>query len=76
MKKALLAAAALVALPVMAQAQSPSPGVYIGAEGGINWLLNFNANTNIPAFADGEREPDDGLDGRWRDRLRLCRPAR
>ena len=49
MKKALMAAAALVALPVMAQAQSPSPGVYIGAEGGINWLLNFNANTNIPA---------------------------
>src|SRR5262245_35570361 len=44
MKKALMAAAALVALPVMAQAQSPSPGVYIGAEGGINWLLNFNAS--------------------------------
>ena len=38
MKKALLAAAAIVALPVMAQAQSPSPGVYIGAEGGVNWL--------------------------------------
>jgi outer membrane protein OmpA-like peptidoglycan-associated protein len=50
MKKALMAAAAFVALPVMAQAQSPSPGVYIGAEGGINWLLNFTANTNIPAF--------------------------
>ena len=49
MKKALMAAAALVALPVMAQAQSPSPGVYIGVEGGVNWLLNFNANTNIPA---------------------------
>ncbi len=48
MKKALMAAAALVALPVMAQAQSPSPGVYIGAEGGVNWLLNFNANTNLP----------------------------
>lgn len=40
MKKALMAAAALVALPVMAQAQSPSPGFYIGAEGGLNWLLN------------------------------------
>ena len=47
MKKALMAAAALVALPVMAQAQSPSPGVYIGAEGGINWLLNFNATSQI-----------------------------
>ena len=39
MKKALIAAAALVALPVMAQAQSPSPGVYIGAEGGLNLSL-------------------------------------
>ena len=40
MKKALLAAAALVALPVVAQAQVPQPGFYIGAEGGLNWLLN------------------------------------
>ncbi len=40
MKKALMAAAALVALPVMAQAQTPSSGVYIGAEGGLNWMLN------------------------------------
>src|SRR5215510_6507323 len=50
MKKVLMAAAALVALPVMAQAQSPSPGVYIGAEGGVNWLLNFNASPNNPAL--------------------------
>jgi OmpA-OmpF porin, OOP family len=40
MKKALLAAAALVTLPVVAQAQAPAPGFYIGAEGGLNWLLN------------------------------------
>jgi OOP family OmpA-OmpF porin len=40
MKKALLAAAALVALPVMAQAQAPAPGFYVGVEGGLNWLLN------------------------------------
>ena len=40
MKKALLAAAALVALPAMAQAQTAAPGFYIGAEGGLNWLLN------------------------------------
>jgi len=40
MKKAFVAAAALIALPVMAQAQTPSSGVYIGAEGGLNWLLN------------------------------------
>jgi opacity protein-like surface antigen len=50
MKKALLAAAAIVALPVAAQAQAPQPGIYIGAEGGINWLTNFTANTNIPAW--------------------------
>jgi outer membrane protein OmpA-like peptidoglycan-associated protein len=50
MKKALMAAAALIALPAIAQAQSPSPGVYIGAEGGVNWLLNFNASPNNPAF--------------------------
>jgi OOP family OmpA-OmpF porin len=40
MKKALVAAVALVALPVMAQAQTPSSGIYVGAEGGLNWLLN------------------------------------
>jgi OmpA-OmpF porin, OOP family len=44
MKKALMAAAALIALPVMAQAQTPSSGFYIGAEGGANWLLNTTAN--------------------------------
>jgi outer membrane protein OmpA-like peptidoglycan-associated protein len=50
MKKALLAAAALVALPAIAQAQTPAPGFYIGAEGGVNWLLNFNASPNNPAL--------------------------
>ena len=40
MKKALVTAAAIVAMPVMAQAQTPSSGFYIGAEGGLNWLLN------------------------------------
>src|ERR1700704_6771860 len=45
MKKVLLATAALVALPVMAQAQSqPNPGFYIGAEGGLNWMFNTTAN--------------------------------
>ena len=74
--KALMAAAALVALPVMAQAQSPSPGVYIGAEGGLNWLLNFQRQHEHPGVPNGEREPDDRLDGWRRNRLRLCRPAR
>jgi OmpA-OmpF porin, OOP family len=44
MKKALMAATALIALPVMAQAQTPSSGFYIGAEGGLNWLLNTTVN--------------------------------
>jgi OmpA-OmpF porin, OOP family len=47
-KKALLAAAALIALPAAANAQSdwfaasqPTyQGFYVGAEGGLNWLLN------------------------------------
>ena len=48
MKKALMAAAALVALPVMAQAQTPTSGFYIGAEGGLNWLLNTTiANQSV-----------------------------
>mgnify|MGYP006190634163 CR=1 FL=1 len=49
MKKALIAAAAFVALPAIAQAQTPMPGFYIGAEGGLNWMLNFNANTPVAA---------------------------
>ena len=61
MKKALMAVAALVALPVAAQAQSPAPGVYIGAEGGLNWLLNFSANTNLaPNFATVSVTPQTG----------------
>jgi outer membrane protein OmpA-like peptidoglycan-associated protein len=60
MKKALMAAAALVALPVMAQAQSPEPGVYIGAEGGLNWLLNFTANTGLAAFPTVSVTPQTG----------------
>jgi hypothetical protein len=60
MKKALMAAAALVALPVMAQAQTPSPGVYIGAEGGLNWLLNFTANTGLAALPTVSVTPQTG----------------
>ena len=41
MKKVLLAAAAVVALPAMAQAQDvQTPGVYFGVEGGLNWMFN------------------------------------
>ncbi|MFO1081177.1 MAG: OmpA family protein [Reyranellaceae bacterium] len=40
MKKVLLAAAAVIALPAIAQAQTQTPGVYVGVEGGLNWLFN------------------------------------
>jgi OmpA-OmpF porin, OOP family len=51
MKKVLLAAAAVVALPAIAEAQdvlAPVPGVYIGVEGGLNWLFNTTIlNQNV-----------------------------
>jgi OmpA-OmpF porin, OOP family len=61
MKKALLAAAALIALPVAANAQSswftptaPAyPGFYIGAEGAANWLLNNNSYVMDTGWAAG-----------------------
>src|SRR5262245_58469019 len=41
MKKVLAGAAMLAALPLAAEAQMlPAPGFYIGAEGGLNWMLN------------------------------------
>ena len=59
-KKALLAAAAILALPAAANAQSMFsssgpvyPGVYIGAEGGLNWLLNNNSYTMNTGWAVG-----------------------
>jgi outer membrane protein OmpA-like peptidoglycan-associated protein len=42
-KKSLLAATVALVLPVAAQAQTSYPGVYIGAQGGLNWLLNNNS---------------------------------
>jgi outer membrane protein OmpA-like peptidoglycan-associated protein len=61
MKKALLAAAALIALPAVANAQSswfaptgPTyPGIYIGAEGAANWLLNNNSYVMDTGWAAG-----------------------
>lgn len=40
MKKLLAAAAALIALPAALQAQTPASGLYVGAEGGLSWLLS------------------------------------
>jgi outer membrane protein OmpA-like peptidoglycan-associated protein len=58
--KALVAATALVALPAAAQSQSlfdstmPTyPGVYIGAEGALNWLLNNNSYIMETGWAAG-----------------------
>jgi OOP family OmpA-OmpF porin len=61
MRKSLLAAAAILALPAAAHAQSwfdtnavPAyPGVYIGAEGGLNWLLNNNTYQMNTGYAVG-----------------------
>ena len=60
MKRILVAAVALSALPVVTQAQSlftpnyqPSPGVYVGPEGGLNWLLNSNNYNMDLGFAVG-----------------------
>ena len=58
-KKALVAAAALVALPVAAQAQSLQyPGFYVGIEGGGNWM--FNNNVTTPFGASGTIYPQIG----------------
>ena len=48
--KKLLIAAALTALPIASQAQTPLqyPGFYISAEGGLNWM--FNTTINTPNF--------------------------
>ncbi len=60
-KKSLLAAAAILALPAVANAQSdwfrstnPTyPGFYIGAEGAANWLLNNNSYQMDTGWAAG-----------------------
>ncbi len=54
MKKALITAAALMALPIASHAQSLQyPGFYIGAEGGLNWLLNTSYPTTVSATGFG-----------------------
>jgi OmpA-OmpF porin, OOP family len=55
LKKSLLAAAAALVLPVAANAQSGTtyPGFYIGAQGGLNWLLNNNSYQMDTGWAAG-----------------------
>jgi OOP family OmpA-OmpF porin len=58
-KKALLAAAAILALPAAAHSQSmfspgtAYPGFYIGGEGGLNWLLNNQSYVMDTGWAAG-----------------------
>ena len=47
LKLALTSAIAGLALTQASNAQTP--GFYVGAEGGLNWMTNFNANTNLMA---------------------------
>ncbi len=52
-KKILATTAVVMALPVVSQAQTLQyPGFYIGAVGGVNWMLNntFNATSSTGAF--------------------------
>ena len=83
MKKTLAVAALAAALPFGAQAQSV-PGIYIGAEGGLNWMFNSSFTTNIGLPALGLGSTTLGFHqhlvqhrlGGWRHgRIRLCRPA-
>ena len=47
-KKIVATAAALAMLPVVSQAQSLQyPGFYVGAAGGLNWLLNNSYPANV-----------------------------
>ena len=52
MKKVLLAAAAVIALPAIAEAQDvQTPGVYFGVEGGLNWMFNTTIlNQNVSPY--------------------------
>jgi OOP family OmpA-OmpF porin len=56
MKRMVVGAALLAALPFTAQAQSLQPGgVYVGVEGGLNWMFNnsFNSTATVAPFFTG-----------------------
>ena len=60
MKRIVAGAAALLLVPIAAQAQSDwftagqsQPGFYIGGEGGLNWLLNNSGNSYNTGWAAG-----------------------
>jgi hypothetical protein len=80
-KKLLGAAAALLALPAAAHAQSdwfaasqPTyQGFYVGAEGGLNWLLNNQSYVMDTGWAVGGKVgydfvgPRVELEGSWKE---------
>jgi OmpA-OmpF porin, OOP family len=62
MKKILMATVGLIVLPITCQAQSvqsmftpkqSQSGIYLGAEGGLNWLLNSGNSNMQTGFAAG-----------------------
>ena len=84
MKRMVVGAALLAAAPFAAQAQSLQPGgVYVGLEGGANWI--FNSSFNI-TFTSPCRQPSarSSTNASWNTgyvlggaaRLRLRRPSR
>ena len=49
-KKLLASVAVVMALPVISQAQTLQyPGFYVGAVGGVNWMLNNSFNSTVSA---------------------------
>jgi outer membrane protein OmpA-like peptidoglycan-associated protein len=53
MKRVLLGSLALLVLPMAANAQDANRGMYLGAEGGLNWLLNNNSYSMSTGWAAG-----------------------
>ena len=68
MKKLIIGVALLAAMPVGAQAQSLQPGgVYLGVEGGLNWLLNnsFTSTLTFPGFGSGSTTSNVAYNTGW-----------
>ncbi len=68
MKKTLVVAAAMLSLPVAAQAQSLQPGgVYIGGEGGLNWMLNnsFTGILTVPPIGSASTQINANYNTGW-----------
>ena len=68
MKKALFVAVAVFSQPMASQAQSLQPGgVYIGAEGGLNWMLNssFTGILTVPGVGAGSTQINTNYDIGW-----------